>query len=398
MWSARFVPLEPYPGSDKPWRCLHEPCGQERTPTLNAVKAHGTACWPCSLTARGFTVWTAESAEQYFRDKGLEPLEPYPGSSTAPWRARHTACGRVVSPRLGNVFAGQGACRECGQEATHAALRKTHDEAATLMRAAGLEPVEPFPGVDRPWRCRHLRCGREVQPTYTNTKRGQGGCLVCAAQDASARLLMPEPEARAIMTAQCLEPLEPYRGNNKPWRCRHSCGRIVTPTLSNVAAGRGVCRYCNSKFPYAGPATLYLVVDRGAVKIGCANRGGGRIEEHRRRGWQLAWSVDVPTGDDAYNLEQAVIAWWREELGLPPVYTKDWMPQSGASETAPWDDMHPVHVLAKVEQLAESLDVAPLVAHPTRYAEERPDGVSSPLGVRARRRNAVPGQLPLPGL
>lgn len=397
MRAAGFVPLEPYPGSDKPWRCLHQPCGQERTTTLNAVSAHDTACRSCSLSSRGFTVWTVESAELHFRNHGLEPLEPYPGSSTAPWRARHTVCDRVVSPRLGNVAAGQGPCRECGQEATHAAVRLNHDEAAALMRTAGLEPMEPFPGVDHPWRCRHLRCGGQVRPTYTNTKRGQRGCVMCVARDASARLLMPEADARAIMTAQELEPLEPYRGSSRPWRCRHSCGRIVSPTLSNVAAGRGVCRYCNSAFPYAGPATLYLVVDHTAVKIGCAKRGGGRTDEHRRRGWQIAWTVDVPTGDAAYNLEQAVIAWWRNELKLPPAYTREQMPQYGATETAYWEDMHPLYVLAKVEQLATNIGLPALALHPTRYAADRPTTSSGPLGARGRRAS-VHVQLPLPGI
>lgn len=398
MRAAQFEPLEPYPGADKPWRCRHEPCGQVRTPTLNTVRRNGTACRPCWLSQQGFTVWSAESAETYFRDHGLEPLQPYPGSSSVPWPARHTVCGRVVTPRLANLAAGQGPCRECGQEATHTVQQLNHDEAAALMRRAGLEPLEQFPGVDRPWRCRHGRCSREVNPTYTNTKRGQGGCRSCAAQDASARLLRPEPTARAIMNASRLEPLEPYRGSNKPWRCRHACGRTVTPTLNNVAAGRGICRYCNSAFPYAGPATLYLVADRDAVKIGCAKRGGTRIDEHRRRRWQLAWSLDVPTGDDAYNLEQAVIAWWRDELGLSPAYTRDHMPQWGATETARWEDMPPDSVLARVEQLAETLGLPPLRPHLTRYLEERPASVCTPLGSRDRRRAVASGQLALPGL
>ena len=100
------------------------------------------------------------------------------------------------------------------------------------------------------------------------------------------------------MNAAGLEPLEPYPGSNKPWLYRHSCGKTVTPTMGNVSTGRGICRYCNSAFPYAGPAMVYLVVNRRAVEIRVAERGGTRIDEHRRHGWQLAWSVDVPTGKD----------------------------------------------------------------------------------------------------
>ncbi|MCW2901483.1 MAG: hypothetical protein JWO67_3748 [Streptosporangiaceae bacterium] len=46
------------------------------------------------------------------REAGFEPLEPYPGAST-PWRSRHEACGREVTPRLGNISSGQGGCRFC---------------------------------------------------------------------------------------------------------------------------------------------------------------------------------------------------------------------------------------------------------------------------------------------
>ncbi len=173
------------------------------------------------------------------------------------------------------------------------------------------------------------------------------------------------------------------------------CGRTVAPTLSNVAQGRGICRYCHSVFPYAGPATLYLVADRDAVKIGCANRSGRRIDDHRRLGWQLAWSLDVPTGDNAYNLEQAVIAWWRDELGLSPAYTSDHMPQYGATETARWEDTPPDSVLAHVEQLAETWSLPPLRPHLTRYLTERPTSVCTP---RARRGPIAAGQLMLPGV
>lgn len=294
MLVAGFEPLEPYPGADKPWRCMHQECGEERTPTLNTVRANGAACRPCSLAAIGKTTWTEARARELFRSHELTPLDPWPNSSSAPWKARHEVCGRVVSPRVGNVAAGQGPCRDCGQEAAHATQRLKHDYASIVMRNAQLEPLEPFPGADRPWRCRHA-CGREVRPTYSNVKRGQGGCVRCGAQANAERFRMSETAARAILAAHQLDPIEAYQGSNRPWKSRHCCGRIVSPTLSNVASGRGVCRYCNSAFPYDGPAIVYLITDRDAVKIGCANRSGRRLDHHRRLGWEIAWTLETPT-------------------------------------------------------------------------------------------------------
>lgn len=206
---------------------------------------------------------------------------------------------------------------------------------------------------------------------------------------------MPEDEARAIMLAHALEPLEPYPGSTRPWKSRHSCGRIVSPTLGNVRGGKGLCRYCNSSFPYDGPALLYLVVDRDAVKIGCANTSGRRLDDHRRHGWKVAWTLDTATGDDAYNLEQSVISWWRDELGLPLAYDAAHMPQWGYTETALWEDMHPAYVLAKVDQLANDLGLGQLRLHPTRYLEERPHSLANPVGPRARVRQCPANQEPL---
>lgn len=42
--------------------------------------------------------------------------------------------------------------------------RKDPREPEEIMRAAGLEPLEPYPGSAAPWRCRHTACGREAPP------------------------------------------------------------------------------------------------------------------------------------------------------------------------------------------------------------------------------------------
>ncbi|MEI5582300.1 MULTISPECIES: hypothetical protein [unclassified Agromyces] len=203
-------------------------------------------------------------------------------------------------------------------------------------------------------------------------------------RDNAAQLMMPEPDARAIMEARGLDPVEPYPGSGRPWKSRHACGKLVSPTLANVSSGKGICRYCNSAFPYGGPATLYLVVDRDALKIGCASRSGKRLADHNRFGWVVAWTVDTATGDDAYNLEQAILWWWRDGLGLPPAYAAERLPQSGYSETVLWEDMAPSFVLAKVRQLVLEFELQPVVVNETAFVTERPENVASALGPRAR--------------
>lgn len=225
--------------------------------------------------------------------------------------------------------------------------------AAEVLRAAGLEPVGPFPGVDRPWRSVHVECGRECSPTLTNIKRGQGGCSTCAKERAAELMRMPEHQARQFMLERGLEPLDPYVNGRAKWRCRHTCGRIVFPALSNVRYKRGVCRYCYSAFPYDGPAIVYLVADSNAVKVGIAAPGGDRVAQHLRLGWREAWRIRTETGDDAYAIEQAILSWWRDELHAPPHYQAEAMPQQGATETVAWEVGQPSRVLAKALELAE---------------------------------------------
>lgn len=51
--------------------------------------------------------------------------------------------------------------------------------AADLMRTAGLEPLEAYPGANTPWRCQCVRCGTEVTPRYANVYTTGKGCVPC---------------------------------------------------------------------------------------------------------------------------------------------------------------------------------------------------------------------------
>ena len=56
---------------------------------------------------------------------------------------------------------------------------------------------------------------------------------------------MDEKEAKAIMLASNLKPLEPYPGGAKPWKCKClKCGKTVTPRLKLIKNGVGGCKYC----------------------------------------------------------------------------------------------------------------------------------------------------------
>lgn len=283
---------------------------------------------------------------------GLEPLVPYPGAQPQ-WPCRCMVCGSEVTPRYFNIKNGWGACPTCRRTKQSADQLIPEASAVASMRAAGLDPLVPYPGRPKPWLCECLSCGKQVTPRLDGIIAGQGGCKWCAPNapvdpDAAAQVmrnaglepLVPYPGAAAQWPCRCnvcgaegtpsynnvrvghagclrcslaatagvsqrldpdvaesfmldrgFQPLEPYRNSHSPWLCRClTCSSEVTPTYSNVRSGSGGCRFCCPRgFDPDGPAVVYLVVHEG---FGAAKVGIGRASGNRvDRHRRLGWQV-----------------------------------------------------------------------------------------------------------
>lgn len=118
--------------------------------------------------------YSEELAVKAVRAAGAEPLEPYSGNMSKKWACRCLSCDATIYPRLVNIDAGSRACRHC-----HGSQPVDHQLAVAAMHAAGVEPLESYPGFDKQWRVRCLRCGSQSMPTYNSIKKGQGGCFRC---------------------------------------------------------------------------------------------------------------------------------------------------------------------------------------------------------------------------
>lgn len=188
-----------------------------------------------------------EIAVAVMRAAGLEPLAPYPGANVA-WDCRCTKGAHRVAPTLTSVRTGSNSgCRYCGWTAAGERRRAAGRERAEVdMRAAGFEPLEPYPGARVRWRCRHTICGHIVYPRLFKIRAGGGGCLTCA-----GRAPVDPVAAEAQMRAIGMEPLEPFPGRVRDqWKCRCTrCGHIGTPTLNNIRRGQGGCFPCAHRTP-----------------------------------------------------------------------------------------------------------------------------------------------------
>jgi hypothetical protein len=174
-------------------------------------------------------------------------------------------------PRYGAVRAGSG-CRYCNGTAIKPAA------ATALMRQAGLEPPEDYPGALRPWPCRCLKCNRTVRPCYSTIQRGSGGCRWC-------------------------------------W---------------------------NSGFKSGDAAVVYLITHTsyGSAKVGITDAAGSRITRHVQRGWRALVTVSVP-GEVALAIEKEILDWWRAELALAAYLGRQEMPQGGWTETVDAAEIDP---------------------------------------------------------
>ena len=355
MKDAGFEPLEAYPGLMDPWECRHS-CGRIVRPRYAHIQQGRRGCEYCSRQSMADQFrWTDDEAYAFIEELGYTPIVPYPGRNNAPWLMKHRECGREVTPRLAGLQQGQGGCKPCHQDRLAERYQTPEDVAESRLRAAGFEPLEPYPGKNHtPWRAKHT-CGKVSSPALANLQSGSS-CVWCAEKRVDPL------EAEAFWREQGLEPLEPYGASHRPWLSRHlACGREVSPTWNSVRGGSGPCKFCaDHGFDRSAPGILYLIrhLSLAAIKIGVTTEAArnSRLAAHAKNGWELLDLRRTATGDIAEILESAVLSWWRNDLKLPLGATRFDMPQSGFTETAPFSEVDIPLLWQRVDALHSELE------------------------------------------
>lgn len=271
-----------------------------------------------------------EEASALLAAAGAEPLEPYQTGHT-PWRSRCLNCGREIAPRL-SALKRQGACPYCARN------KIDPQEAAEAMRAAGLEPLEPYQGTHHKWLCLCSGCGQEIRQTLSRIRAGKG-CKACGIMRRAAPLRLDASEALSRAQAVGLEPQEPYPGRaSERWHCTcMDCGRSVFPSLANMSAGHG-CYYCNRHgggFAQDRAAIIYVAEhdELRAIKVGVAGVESDRVRHLTSLGWRIAYRLRCDNGSTALDLERQVLNHVRNSLGSGPYLTSEQMPRGGHTET-----------------------------------------------------------------
>jgi len=294
MFENGFEPLDDYPGGQKKWRVRCMGCGNEIQVLRNKVASSGTGCKFCWENRRGQAIRISpEQAGAVMRAAGLEPQDPYVRSGD-PWRCIHIECGREVYPSYNTIQQGGGGCQQCGFVKTGKAIRHSDDFAFEIMRSAGFEPLENYPGSHSNWSCIHTECGQKVKPTFHDVRAGDGGCFTCGAKKRGKKQRVDPKVAGQFMIANGLEPQEPYELSDKPWACIHvECGSLVYPTYSSIKhSGQRGCRQCADRL--TGQRTAYSSDFANEQAI---SRGYKPLEAYP--GAQTHWKcIHVPCGQE----------------------------------------------------------------------------------------------------
>jgi hypothetical protein len=399
--SKNLQPLVPYPGTAKPWKSIHLICGSEIKPRYGHIKSGRVGCLVCA----GKVPITQDKAFAFYRSKGLEPKEKFKGPHH-PWKSVHNECGRTVSPRWASVQQGSGVCEYCSGNKVD--MKKVKQ----LLKENKLKPLVPYPGNKVGWRCVHLPCGREVTPSYGALNGGQGPCEFCGknmiSEDEAYELLkknkykpltdfpggsIPWPsihtvcgtkvdivstylrrggkgcsvctgtkpisakEALKLFKSRGFTPLSKFKGAKHPWKSKHNvCRKTVSPTYSALKSGSG-CKYCQlGGINLLAPAYLYLITHKSfnshKVGIGGFDSYNNRLEQHTKQGWEIYSQLDLDTGEEAYEIEQAVLNWLRNDLNLQQYLLPEQMPQAGHTETVDASEIDLPTIWAKVEELS----------------------------------------------
>ena len=339
--SNGLEPKEKFKGPHHPWKSIHKNCGRVVTPQWANVQQGGSGCAYCS----GNKI-DKKDVKQILKVNQLKPLEDFPGGNK-PWKCLHTKCGREVSPRYAGLRAGQGPCEFCAKNMI------SELEAMELLQKNNFKPLEKFPGGSKPWKCLHLTCKTQIDITTTYLRAGGKGCNVCAG-------LAPIPESVALklFKSRGFTPIVKYKGRKYPWKSKHNvCGKIVSPTYGSIKAGGG-CKYCQiGGINLLAPAYIYLITNPSLnshkVGIGGFDSSMDRLEKHIKQGWKTFNKMDLDTAEEAFEIEQDVLNWLRNELNLQQYLLPEQMPQRGHTETVDASEIDLPTIWAKVEEFSK---------------------------------------------
>lgn len=342
MKKSGFLPLVAFPGSNKPWKSKCTKCNKTTSPTYWNV-SKGTGCKYCS----GRAVEPLDAVKA-MKKRGLKTLEPFPGA-TKGWLVRCLICEREFKAVFHSLNTKNG-CKYCSGKAV------VESELLERLAELRLKPLEKYQSAKSPWRCKCLVCNHVVQPTWMRIKQGRGHCAYCSQR----RVDIPEAMKfmKSIDLKPLIE--FPGNNKPWLCKCLKCKTEVTPRWSDLRSGQGGCSNCADYGLNYQKPGYIYLITNTelNSHKIGIANsyksrKFDDRMYQHEKRGWTLYKKLSFKTVKEASDIETKVLEWLRMEVGLPIQLTSKQMPQGGHTETVDASEIDLSTIWAKVEELSK---------------------------------------------
>ena len=148
------------------------------------------------------------------------------------------------------------------------------------------------------------------------------------------------------------------------WKCSVDDSHVWRTSAYSRTWGRGTCPDCRQGggFRQSLPGIFYLLRNEtlNARKAGITNQGikTDRIKKWVDLGWDVVQLWVHEDGQITRDLETAFFRWVRLDLGLPPYLSIDEMTRAGWKETFSADGPSDIDLIARIDELDKSLEVA----------------------------------------
>ena len=334
MLQAKFQPQEPYKGANALWKVKCLLCGKIVKVRYGNIKygfsGRKQCCSPVAVIDK-------EAALKQFEKCGFTVLELYTTSS----KSMQVKCNKCkkVSKRSYQSLTRKGKKMRC---VWCADLRKDSEEVVNFMLQYDLKPLEQYKGANEPWKCKCLRTGKTVSPSFSSIRRSKKHvCKFCGQN------FVDPKEAIKFMISKGYKPQVPYTTGHANWESMHiPCGNIVSPQYAQIQQGFGGCRHCADwGFQYGKNSYLYLITNPSlnAHKVGIANVAkrtkGDRLRRMQNDGWVVfkVWHFDE--GKRVLNIEKKIFKILRDDMQIPQYLSKGEMKHEGETETVDADSI-----------------------------------------------------------
>lgn len=329
---AKFVPLSPYPGPDKGWWSNCMVCNRQSSPSLNAIRYHKSGCRHCGIDRRRRQVLESSlpRAKARMRKSGFTPIGEFKGF-TKPWESKCTKCEKVSSPAPKWLEQGHG-CRHCAKNAPWSKTR-----ASQIARKAKRRYLEPFQGSRASIEMECLRCGNHLRAKPYSLLNSKGFCSNCTpsakwTSDKAVQLM------RAA-NMEPLEPFRGSTMQWKAL-CNvcETVGSPRAANISSGQGGCKVCG--SYGFDIKKPTTLYVLYNRelGAVKVGITNTGSTRLRTLASVKFKPGKLYEFDEGSEPLEIETLLLRYLKKTLRLKQALTRQQMRGAGGATETFWVD------------------------------------------------------------